>query len=132
MEEEVVKSLKYMIAIDSESKSNVCFNSTLYPYETPNHTIFTESGILDKFDYATDIIRIDKSYEVGDLLRQMKIKTALPKEQSNQQSKTVTAYKIKQNKITMELIENFDRDELDKIVIVSNLLFNYIRITELQ
>lgn len=130
MEEEVVKSLKYMIAIDSES--NVCFNSTLYPYETPNHTIFTESGILDKFDSATDIIRIDKSYEVGDLLRQMKIKTALPKEQSNQQSKTVTAYKIKQNKITMELVENFDRDELDKIVIVSNLLFNYIRITELQ
>lgn len=121
-----IKSQKHLIALDS--KSNVCFNSQLYSQDTPNQQILIESGILDKLDPLSDIVSIDKGYNALDLLKSRRIQMTIPKSQKSDSTQP-TVYKVKQNRITMDILQ-LPEEELSKVVMVSNMIFSYIRLTE--
>ena len=80
--------------------------------------------ILDRIDAAKDIVKIDKSFNIMDELKQMNIKTSLPKETGKEGNKF--SYRLKQNRITTEQGKDFDNKELEKIVYTSYMLTSFI------
>lgn len=126
-EKATIESYKYIIALDS--KSNVCFSSGLYDPTTTNHDVLIESGLINKLDSSKDIALIDNSYGAAELLKAQNIRTSLPKTAKQSQGKTV--YRVKQNKITCDIFRGvYDKNQLEKIVLVSNMLVNYIQLVQ--
>jgi hypothetical protein len=72
-------------------------------------------------------VLIDPSYKAADLLKSRNIQTTLPK---NFQNQGKTTFRVKQNKITCDILDISDKEELEKIVLVSNMLVNYIHLVQ--